>query len=138
MAKMLDIHKDCKWEFLATDSGSNYTQAFEQALSEFETVTYILVAHASCDVAFTVTISDDDSGSTTTDLTALDCDAATKLNFYTITHENLTADKTYVSPKVTQSAGTYSLIKVSYNARQPGGFTQSTDVDQVRFAPDPA
>ena len=124
--------KSTKWRYLATASSSTYTQSFDTVFEDCERVDYIVLAHASVGAVLDVTIATDSSGTSPTDLGAsITVDTAGKLYVITISPAILTSTKQYVSPKVTRSAGTYSLVEVRYNLRDKNQFTQDTSVASI-------
>lgn len=111
-------------------SGS-FTQVFEQKFAEAERVTWLLIGHASCDVAFTATIAEDSSGTNPTDIlsTAIDADEAGKVWVLDIDHSVLTKTKQYISPKVTLTAGTYTLLEIKRGLRNKGYLDHDTTIN---------
>lgn len=104
-------------------SGS-YTQVFEQKLATAERVVWLLIGHASVDVALNATIAVDSAGNSPTDLltAAVDCDDAGEMWYLEVDAAQLTETKQYLSPKVTLTAGTYTLIEIKRGLRFQGDY----------------
>lgn len=118
---------------LALNSSSSYTQVWETKFKKANRVSYILIPEASCDVTFNVQIATDASGTSATSITTnINATAASGYEFYVIdvTPDVLTSTKQYVSPLVTRSAGSYTLIEVKYDLRNEGNLNQ-TNISEV-------
>lgn len=114
-------------KILASAASADYTQVWTQIFSagNCNRVSYWLIAHASITlVKFSIQIATDASGTSAADVgTTHTTAAAGKLYTIDIVPSVLTATKTYVSPLVDVSAGTYTLIEVKYDLRNPGNYT---------------
>jgi hypothetical protein len=115
---------------------ASYTQSWSQIFTEPQRVVYILIAHASCNVAFNVQIADDASGTNPVEVLGTDITANSAGSVYTIEVGPgiLTAAKQYVSAEVVLTAGTYTLLELRQSLRQSGGLTQDTTYAQAEFS----
>lgn len=110
---------------LASNASATYTQSFSTVLNANERVVYVLIAHASANHAFNVTIATDASGTSPTDLfTAVTANSAGSAYTLEIGPGALTTAKQFVSPKVTVTAGTYTLLEIRTSLRNQGNLTQ--------------
>lgn len=118
---------------LGSELGASYTQVFELKLADAERVLFLLVGHASVDVAFDVTIATDSSGTSPTDLatTAIDADDADKVYTIEVDAAQLTGAKQYLSPKVTWTAGTFTLIQILRGLRNKGNLTKDSSYQEA-------
>lgn len=108
-------------------SGS-YTQVFEEKHSEAERVVFLLIGHASVNVAFTVTAATNAAGSDPTDLTtAITCDDAGAMWTIEVDAGDLPAGKDFISPKVTLTGGTYTLLEIKRGLRNQGNLASRHD-----------
>lgn len=117
--------------------GADYTQVFTKIFAAAERVVFLITAHASCDIDVNVTISDDSSGTTTTDLltTAVTLDTAGEVAIIEVDAGQLTeltsagvAAKRYLSLKVTWTAGTYTVHRITRGLRNQGKLTQDSTI----------
>ena len=121
-------------DVLVHASGANYTQVFTEIFEDCNRVTYMLIAHASCNVVLNATIASDSAGTGATDVlgTGLTCNDAGEVTFLNLSPNELDPvnNKTFVSAKVTFTAGTYTLIRLKYDLKtQPA--EQGPTVEQV-------
>lgn len=125
---MRTFYEEVYANVLAQGSSASYTQVFSQAFAGFDRIVYVLVTHASADVAFDVEIATDSSGTSPTSIvTAVTANTAGKIYTMEIAPGKLTEAKQYISPKVTRTAGSYTLLELRYRARHAGDFTQGTN-----------
>jgi hypothetical protein len=125
MANERTFSKENQAKLLGQALSASYTQVFSQALADNERIMWILIGHASVDVAFDVTVASDSAGTGAADIltAAVTCDTAGGMWTFEIDAAQLPAAKQYLSPKVTLTAGTYTLIEVKRAMRHKGNFT---------------
>lgn len=119
MPRMRTYRNEVAPKLLAQGASASYTQVWTTVLSGCERVVYTLITHASCSVVFNVQIASDSSGtgaaSVSTNITAT---TAGKIHTIEIGPGALTAAKQYVSPLVTFTAGTYTLLEQRFDLRR--------------------
>lgn len=123
--RMRTYHDEVKPKLLA-QGASSYTQVFTKALSDCERVVWMAIGHASANIAFNVTIATDSSGTSPTDVATGLTLAAGKVYTIEIGPGVLTAAKQYVSPKLTVTAGTFTLLEQKFSLRYAGNITHDT------------
>lgn len=114
---------------LESDATATHTQAFEKKFTKSDRVVYVLIAHGTSDVDFNVTISDDASGTTKTDLltTPINATVAGSVSYIDVNPAVLTDTKQYLAPKVTYTSGAYTLLEIQYRLRDNGVNNLITD-----------
>lgn len=119
---------------LSNAAGASYTQSWAQQLADYERLLYILVGHASVDVLFNVQVATDSGGTGAESIfTSIDADEV-GLFWLEIGPAVLNRlGKFYVSPLVTWTAGTFSLIEVKYNLRQEGNLADLFDATVIEY-----
>lgn len=113
---------------LANNSGATYTASYSLLLQDCERVVFILIGHASCDVALNASFASDSSGTGAENVlaTALDCDESGKIWTLEVSANDVPAGKPYLSATVTRTAGNYSLLQEKHGLRYPGNFTHDS------------
>jgi hypothetical protein len=126
-------HKRFDAEHITTvvesDSGTTHTQAFAKRFTNCDRIVYALIAHGTSDIDFNVTIADDASGTTKTDLltTPINATTAGSISYIDVNPAVLTATKQYLAPKVTVTSGNYTLLEIRYRLRDNGVNNLITD-----------
>lgn len=124
MPKIATFVKELDLAVLASNSSSNYTASWSKVFANFERVAYILLCHASGSITFNVQIATDSSGTSPTSLfTDVVFATAGEAYILDVGVGALTDAKQFVSALATRGAGTYSLLRVRYDSRTPGGFS---------------
>lgn len=132
---MRTFHEENTLKVLASASSSDYTQVWEQKFTDADRILYILTCHASITlVKFSVQIASDSSGTGAADAgTTVTSATAGKSYTIEVTPGILTSTKTYVSPLVDVSAGTYTLHEIKHRNRNLGNFTQDSTYPTAVF-----
>lgn len=127
--------QDNALKVLETAQSSDHAFAGSQIFGDCDRVVYILIAHASIALTkFSVQVATDASGTSAADAgTTITSAAAGKAYTIEVTPGALTATKTYVSPFVDVSAGTYTLLELRTRLRNPGTISQDTTYPTAVF-----
>lgn len=129
MPKIATLVKELDFAVLVSNSSSNYTQSWSKIFADFERVAYILIAHASGSITFNVQIATDAAGTSPTSLfTDVVFATAGEAYILDVGSAVVTEAKPFVSALATRGAGTYSLLRVRYDSRNPGSFALDASV----------
>lgn len=136
MAGARTFHDQVQMRVLGQALSASYTQSWSTIFQDCDRVVYLLIAHASCNVAFNAQIASDSDGTGAADAAGTDITAnsAGKVHSIEITPGVLTSAKQYVSAKVTLTAGTYTLLELKMRLRNEGIETYDSTWATQRFA----
>jgi hypothetical protein len=132
MTKIPTYTEEIANKVLANATNATYTQVFTEAFATCDRIVYEIIGHASVDVTIDVTAATNSAGSGAVDiLTAAVTFNSAGVAYVDIAPGALPQGKDYISPKVTRTAGTYTLIEKKYNVKNPGDFTQDATVISI-------